>query len=261
MLEYGSVTGLPGKYRITLAISVALLLHTLVMAVLPFTAPQTEGHRQTVRVELLNPGSEPSPDTPASPVAQARESSLTQPDADSNGPQSSSQPDVIALDSARNSTDTRETTPDAPQPVPEERDPERASSKSAPSRESSATAAGNPEADADEEPESITRITDSPREMDPYTASLAAHVGKELDKRPVPSSRRVTEPVSMELELRLLGSGALTSARVSQSTGFSEIDQAVYQAALLASPYPEPPKEHSGRKRFRVELIFAPERF
>ena len=30
MLEYGSVTGLPDKYRITLAISVALLLHTLI---------------------------------------------------------------------------------------------------------------------------------------------------------------------------------------------------------------------------------------
>ena len=49
MLEYGSVTGLPDKYRITLAISVALLLHTLIMATLPYTAPSAESHRQTVK--------------------------------------------------------------------------------------------------------------------------------------------------------------------------------------------------------------------
>jgi len=53
MLEYGSVTGLPDKYRITLAISVALLLHTLVMAALPFASPNLESHRQTVKVELV----------------------------------------------------------------------------------------------------------------------------------------------------------------------------------------------------------------
>lgn len=110
------------------------------------------------------------------------------------------------------------------------------------------------------EPEPVTQVTRSPRQTDPYLARLAAHVARELDKRPVPSSSRVKEPVNMELELRLLGSGALTNAKITQSTGFSDIDQAVYQAALLASPYPKPPEEHSGRKRFRVELIFTPER-
>ena len=49
MLEYGSVTGLPDKYRITLAISVALLLHTLIMATLPYTAPSAEIGRASCR--------------------------------------------------------------------------------------------------------------------------------------------------------------------------------------------------------------------
>ena len=70
----------------------------------------------------------------------------------------------------------------------------------------------------------------------------------------------VTEPVSSQLELKLLPSGALTGAKVTKSTGFNDIDRAIYQAALLASPYPKPPEEYSGRKQFRVELIFAPER-
>ena len=121
-------------------------------------------------------------------------------------------------------------------------------------------AAGNPEQPVEDTPEKVTQITSSPRDVDPYTASLAVHIGKELGKRPVPSSRSVTEPVSSQLELKLLPSGALTGAKVTKSTGFNDIDRAIYQAALLASPYPKPPEEYSGRKQFRVELIFAPER-
>ena len=77
MLEYGSVTGLPDKYRITLAISIALLLHTLVMAALPFTSPNLESHRQTVKVELVSPGSVPLAESAAnatSPSSNQHES-------------------------------------------------------------------------------------------------------------------------------------------------------------------------------------------
>lgn len=258
MLEYGGVTGLPGKYRITLALSVALLLHTLVMSMLPFTLPETGSHRQTVRVELVRPGSLPSPDATPSTSAESRETSPAQSDVETDAPRASPQPDVVAVESTRPRTDSRES-PQGSSALPEERNTE-ASPQPDPARESSATAAGTPDAEIGDEPEPVTQITHSPRETDPYTVSLAAHVGQELDKRPVPSSRRVKEPVTMELELQLLGNGALTSANVSKSSGFGEIDQAVYRAALLASPYPEPPEDYSGRKRFRVELIFAPER-
>ncbi|MBW0148853.1 energy transducer TonB [Marinobacter sp. CAU 1620] len=63
------------------------------------------------------------------------------------------------------------------------------------------------------------------------------------------------------MELELLKSGALTSARILKSTGFKRLDDAVYRAALAASPYPEPPSAKAGGNRFEVELIFAPKRF
>lgn len=246
MLEYGSVTGLPDKYRITLAISVALLLHTLVMAALPFVSPNLESHRQTVKVELVRPGDIPLPESAAnatSPSSNQRESvAVESPQIDASQPRKREQ--------------TENSTPPPPTAVVEPQ-PE---AQTTPSRNSGATTAGNPKQPVENSPERITRITSSPRDVDPYTTSLAVHIGKELGKRPVPSSRSVTKPVTSQIELKLLPSGALTNAKVTRSTGFNEIDRAIYQAALLASPYPEPPEEYSGRKQFRVELIFAPER-
>ncbi|MDF0751913.1 energy transducer TonB [Marinobacter sp. 71-i] len=260
MLEYGTATGLPGTYRITLAISVALLLHTLVMAALPFTMPDTQSHRQTVRVSLISPGSEPSPEATTSTTGESSQPNTDRTATESAQSPPASRPDIVATESSRRNTRSRAqeqapTTTPAPQTTAME-----SPAQTTPSREASATAAGSPEPPAREKPEAVTRVTQSPRDVDPYMASLAIHIGKELDKRPVPSSRSVTEPVTSQLELKLLPSGALTSARVTRSTGFSEIDQAVYQAALLASPYPKPPEKYSGRKRFRIELIFAPER-
>lgn len=257
MLEYGKVTGLPGNYRIALALSVALLLHTLVMSALPFTLPETVGHRQTVRVELISPGSEPVTESTSQPVSRAAETPPADTAAKMASPEPSSRPEIATTGPSRN-TDSEPA--EALQPAPREQATGEPSEHSAPARAPTASAAGSPEATAETDPEPITQITSSPRETDPYVASLAARVGEELDKRPVPSSRQITKPVTMELELKLMGSGALTSARVTRSTGFSDIDQAVYRAALLASPYPQPPDEYSGRKRFRVELIFSPER-
>ena len=246
MLEYGSVTGLPDKYRITLAISIALLLHTLVMAALPFTSPNLESHRQTVKVELVSPGSVPLAESAANATSP-----------------SSNQHESVAVESPQIDTSQprkREQTENSAPPPPTAVVEPLPAAQTTPSPDSGATTAGNPKQPVESSPERITRITSSPRDVDPYIASLAVHIGKELGKRPVPSSRSVTEPVTSQIELKLLPSGALTNAKVTRSTGFNEIDQAIYQAALLASPYPEPPEEYSGRKQFRVELIFAPER-
>lgn len=257
MLEYGSVTGLPGKYRITLAISIALLLHTLVMSALPFTPPETESHRRTVRVELVSPGSEPSSETAASAAAQTSDNQPARAASEAANSPPATRPDIVTLTSpGKQVRAAGEPSRSPSREQPSDQPPEQ----SAPSRDSVASAAGTPKVTAETEPEPITQVSRSPEQTDPYLVSLAARVGSELDKRPVPSSHRVAEPVTMELELQLMGSGALTSAKVTRSTGFREIDRAVYQAALLASPYPEPPEEHSGRKRFRVELIFTPER-
>lgn len=247
MLEYGSVTGLPDKYRITLAISIALLAHTLIVASLPFTAQNVENHRQTVKVELINSGSVPLPESAAT-------------NAKAPAPFIGDQSKTVTAKSSRNEVQpsrekerTPSSTPAPPSTVETPKSQVRSPNSVAP-------AAGSPEQPAEKVPEMITRITPSPRDADPYIASLATHIGKELGKHPVPSSRSVTEPVTSQLEIRLLPSGALTGAAVIDSTGFNDIDRAIYQAALLASPYPKPPEEYSGRKQFRVELIFTPER-
>lgn len=258
MLEYGSTTGLPGKYRITLAISIALLLHTLVMSVLPFTLPDKETPRRTVRVELVSPGSMPSRDTTASAGQQTPESNQAQTADEVANSRPSSRPNIVTRDVSRSGY-TEPQQQSQPTPLKKEAAPP-SSTQPTTSRASTTSAAGNPGKPLETTAEPVTQITRLPQETDPYLASLAARVASELNKRPVPSSRRVKAPVAMELELKLLDSGALTSAKVTRSTGFREIDRAVYQAALLASPYPEPPEEHSGKRRFRVELIFSPER-
>jgi len=72
--------------------------------------------------------------------------------------------------------------------------------------------------------------------------------------------RSLTDTVAMEVELQLLGNGALTRARVLKSTGIKPIDEAAYRAALAASPYPQPPKDSGSANRFEVELLFTPKR-
>jgi protein TonB len=64
----------------------------------------------------------------------------------------------------------------------------------------------------------------------------------------------------MDVELQLLGNGALTRARILNSTGIEGIDAAAYRAALAASPYPEPPEDGREGNRFEVELVFTPKR-
>ncbi|WP_240339420.1 energy transducer TonB [Marinobacter sp. BW6] len=112
-----------------------------------------------------------------------------------------------------------------------------------------------------ENPEqSITRITESPAELDPYVVKLATHLAHQLEELKVPAMRDLTETVAMEVELQLLGNGALTRARVLKSTGIRRIDEAAYRAALAASPYPQPPKDGGSPNRFEVELLFTPKR-
>lgn len=89
---------------------------------------------------------------------------------------------------------------------------------------------------------------------------LALHLARELEKLRVPAMTALTQTVAMEVELQLLGNGALTRARVLKSTGIRTIDEAAYRAALAASPYPKPPKNGENRNRFEVELLFAPKR-
>jgi protein TonB len=109
-----------------------------------------------------------------------------------------------------------------------------------------------------DKPEAIQRITLSPSEQDPYLILLATHLAEQLERQRVPAIAGLQETLTMELELRLLANGALTRARVVESTGVQGIDEAAYRAALAASPYPEPKGEE--RDHFEVKLVFTPKR-
>lgn len=259
MLEHGSNNSLPAKYRIALALSTAFLIHTLLLSGFPSILPDSPiRHRQQMNLELI--ATDSTYGAPASARAQLSNESPAvrnppfevQPD---NNPEQA-EPTVTTTRS-QNKTDASDTTraaatknkPAAPRAVA------APSSSGTPFRPGARTQISETETT-----EPVTRISQSPTEQDPYLIKLAAHLAKKLETLRIPAIRQLTETSSMELELQLLGNGALTRARVIKSTGIEPIDLAAYQAALSASPYPEPPPDQGNKSRFEVKLVFSPSR-
>lgn len=237
MLEPGSLTSPPAKYRITLALSVALLLHTLAASLLPLLSPDPQREPTTLRFTLVQPGSEPAPRQVEQPE-QPRKHKIWTPD-----PVESTEPSQLTQPS-------QPTRPHQETPVPAE------------STASQPADAGQPVVEVAEEtePEQVIQIAEDPQETDPYLIALRQHIALELYERGAPSLHRLSEPVSVAMELHLMSSGALVNAVIRRPSGHEELDRAAYRAALSASPYPEPPSSERGRKRFRVEVIFSPKR-
>ena len=244
-----SPNALPAAYRLGLAASLALFLHTLLLSGISTPMEeQTATHRESVRFELVPPGGRktvanlseiPSPnqDAPRIPPFEI----------DAPRPESPPEPETVT---------TRQ---------PETVTPSEQSDTSTPKSEAaqsstSASAGAEQERSSETREERVTRITESPAELDPYVVKLATHLARQLEELRVPAMRNLTETVAMEVELQLLGNGALTRARVLKSTGIGRIDEAAYRAALAASPYPQPPNNGGSRNRFEVELLFTPKR-
>ncbi len=235
----GRLTQLPASYRIALALSTAVLAHTLLLAGLPALPEQPDpAHR--VRVELVSPGTATS--HPATSPAVS-------PPADSRNPRFAIPPATPGSRPQRPSTEAPPTSPT------------RTHGRSA-ETETTVAERATPATPAQvaERPAPTTQITETPDEQDPYLIRLALHLSEELERLRVPAIRQLTDKVAMEIELQLLGNGALTRARVLKSTGIERIDDAAYRASLAASPYPEPPADRQDQNRFEVELIFTPSR-
>ncbi|WP_100640033.1 energy transducer TonB family protein [Marinobacter salexigens] len=256
MLEHGSNNSLPAKHRIALALSTAFLIHTLLLSGLPSFLPVSPSeHRQQLSVELVATGS------------------------------ISGGPAADPLDKIETRNPPFEITPHTP--IPQQETPRVTTShsrvkttasekpqaatlknKAAPSRATAISsvsgAPANPTA-SKQVPKTgttkdATRITQSPIEQDPYLIKLAMHLAAKLETSRIPALRELADTTTMELELQLLSNGALTRARVIKSTGAGQIDRAAYQAALSASPYPEPPPDQSSKSHFEVKLVFSPSR-
>lgn len=245
MLDYGSSTSLPAQYRIALAISLALLLHTLGLSAIPLLSEPTEHPTPTMTIALIPAGSEATPRTTASPGEETRAESPTTNTATVNSRQVRHQitpaPAPTTAPPANEAAQAVETAP-----------------QTAPSPSTTAgIASDSPVAESHRD---IVQMTEAPEKTDAYVISLATRIARELKHGRMPTLRNLTTPVAMEIELHLLSNGALIKADVYRSSGMEAIDGAAYRAALAASPYPEPPGKEVRQQRYRVELLFSPER-
>jgi len=245
MLDYGSSTSLPAQYRIALAISLALLLHTLGLSAIPLLSEPTEHPTPTMTIALIPAGSEAAPRATASPEKKTRVEAPTTNTTMVNSPQ------------VRHRISPSQTPTPAP-PAIEAAQAVETAPETAPSPSNTAgTASRSPVAESHRD---IAQITEAPEESDAYVISLATRIARELKYGRIPTLRNLTAPVAMEIELHLLSNGALIKADVYRSSGMEAIDGAAYRAALAASPYPEPPGKEGRQQRYRVELLFSPER-
>lgn len=239
----------PASYRLILALSLAFMAHTLLLAGLPGPLQQPPATHHTLALRLATPASEPSKQSlPASEQSQPRHREFSVTDI----------PEPVTTTSE--SEPRPATRQERPQPVQEPEPATRSEpaqpAAAPPAPASSRSANSESRAGDSDTTEPVARITRSPAEQDPYLVKLASHLALQLEKQRVPAVSQLTESRNMELELTLLDNGALTRARVLKSTGIRKIDEAAYRAALAASPYPEPAGEDSDR--FEVKLVFTP---
>lgn len=247
MAEKSSPNALPASYRLGLAVSLALLFHTLLLSGVPTPLEeQMEAHRESVSFQLVSPGArETIASVPEKSGAHRRAPQIPPFEVEPLKPENPPEPERVT---------TRQ--PETSSPVADTNSP-----NNGPARASTSTRAGKkPEHSQEKMEQSITRITESPAKVDPYVVKLATHLARSLEELRVPAMRSLAETVAMKVELQLLENGALTRARVLKSTGIASIDEAAYRAALAASPYPQPPEGDANRNRFEVELLFTPKR-
>ncbi|MBN7771452.1 TonB C-terminal domain-containing protein [Marinobacter daepoensis] len=237
---------MPATYRLALAVSIAVLAHTLILAGLP--SPTREEalplpHRLVFT--LSSPATEPSPES--SEASHHPRSGLPEHTAPAAEPVVTTRPPLHRAPPKQ----------DTPSPTPRQQASDRpqtpkVTSPAAQASQSSSLATSTP----GNAPNPIQRISNSPTEQDPYLIKLATHLAEKLEHRRVPAISKLKNTVTMEIELRLMPNGALTRARITESTGIHVIDEAAYRMALAASPYPSPEGEDSDR--FGVKLVFTP---
>lgn len=235
---------MPASYRLLLAVSLAILAHTLVLAGLP--SPLKEARELTHRLvfTLTTPAAVPTPESVASPEPpKPRHSEFEIPPAE---------PVVTSTESTFSAPPESQTVtatqPDSPKRTTESTQTRATSFESPASVATSALTARASE--AIETPKPVKQKTETPDERDPFVAKLSSHLSEYLFRVPKTDAKTW----SVTIELSLMANGALTHAKIIKSTGFKDVDEAIYQAALAASPYPAPESGTGGR--FPVEFKY-----
>ncbi|WP_148861912.1 energy transducer TonB family protein [Marinobacter fonticola] len=271
-------------YRLVLTLSVAFLLHTLILAaILHNWALEPTPKSSTVRFTLLADRQEASKASAPSRSSAASSPAKNEP--------AHKTPDPYRADARPEAAPTREPAPAEQQRPPTNQseslsleageshrsfsprnsprmdaasNPSSASSQSSmpspPGAPSQQNSAGSPvETPTPDIREDRAQLPEEEIEQDPYVSLLWRHISDELDSRPVRSIRSLKQVRTVRLELHLLESGALRRVDTVESSGKATLDLAARQSALAASPYPEPPESARDRGfRFQVELRFSP---
>lgn len=262
-------------YRLALTLSVAFLLHILILAAVlhnwliqPEPEPtrvhftllaesqessaanqQSQSSKASAAANDASPAEAPPQTSPEIPV-------ITRPAERAVPEESSNQAPDQAKQKASEAPSSKAAEP-SPSPSPS-RSPQSVASPNATSsqRRSAGSPVEMPEPIVDQP---ITQISQEKAPQDPYISLLWQHISKELDSRPVRSIHDLKRVRTVRLELHLMENGALRRVDTIESSGKPTLDQAARQSALAASPYPEPPE--SAREqgyRFQVELRFTP---
>jgi protein TonB len=271
MLKYGKDTGLPETYRITLAISVAFLAHTLFMAAFPFSLPEHNHNPITVSVQLMPQGSAPSAasaPSQSSPPVLATPFTLEESPAQQQRsmPATSSPQPRSVTESDRDKTSPTEAVSKETTPLPDKKSPAIEAERTAQPRQQNAPSAvapasapsmaGQQSAKQGKSQQELTLKSKAPSEESSYLSLLVQTIARNA-KIPKLEEFEKGQVLSVELELNLMSNGALVGARITESSGHDGLDQRVYRAALAASPYPEPPSSATRQQRFRVEVKYT----
>lgn len=266
MLETGSISRLPAKYRMLLALSVALLIHTLIAAGLSLlVTPQQPPHISSLNVTLIRSGhdarvsstvSTPAPvSSTAKPAPQPAASRQSQPTT-RESPQTIPEPTRPAAQPKPAPESPRQEQPQVAASEP----PHPAQPQAAASEADHRQGARSPIDGADEDV--ITQVTPATPNREPsYTDMLVVRIAKEAGREaleiPNQAVRKTLQP--LQLELKLMPNGTLVRADIIKSTGIRAYDQSVLRAALRASPFPEPPRSaRASGLRFRITVYLKP---
>ncbi|MGM0449661.1 MAG: energy transducer TonB family protein [Pseudomonadota bacterium] len=245
-------------YPLVLALSVALFLHVALATLVNswLSLPEPDRSEPTVRVRIAMAGAQPSTSQAQTVPETTRAASATQPEPQTDTEEESSLPaDASTEGDTDRSPEQASADPD-PQPearaqkdttTQSEQTVDRAQIIQVPGTDSPVTGS-----DADTP---VTRLSqDEVRQRSDYEIALWEKIAQQVAY--TPSMAEMRKPREVVLDLRLMANGALRRARIETSSGLETLDGIAREAALAATPFPEPPE---GRRRFSVRLIFEPD--
>lgn len=267
-------------YRIMLAASIALLIHTLLGLFLDrFRLPDLS--QRTIEFQLVRSGQPHAASAVnANPArSAARESVPQKPSTQPSKPRLKEQPKQREKPIPTTvGPAPRKAAPAAPAPSqssgvaqpaqspetnrsPAHRQPEKnsPSQSQAESGASKATRSGAHTLKSDAGKHTgVTQLnTHQAKPLSAYERVLWEHIAQRI--RFAPFMRGLHQIRTVRLQLNLMANGTLEAVRVIQSSGDKIVDTAAKHATLMASPYPPPPADRAENGyRFQVELQFTP---